>query len=452
MSNTRKILMVGVGAGLAFLALLGFGAVAYGEDDVLDPPHVLPYRTPVTESFTCADCVRGPYILQTNPEGHVPGDLTYLRVGLESAGGEDVDLAITTDYGVENGNLVAQDEWFVCVSASFTGQESCEFDAESVESIRGRTLYIFVINFDGPPGTTFTLTAEWEPHIPPCETVSYCQRLDAPPNTALLPTFRASSFRTEEDVFLFGYEVPEQAALWAVRVRAVDGEANVDAYVGRGMLDETESPRARALYALTSTQGEEFLILFRPESGFYWVAVENTTAEPQAVEIIAVAIFDVQELLSGQSVSGQVDTEQGLLPFLRRQLQTSSGYLSVTQYHLALTSQDLQLMQRLQIRFENESDAVLKLHIRFNNPVELEGGLVVSDLSLTAAAGSAVDFALSPRLLRALLESGDIYFGVEATQPTGQAFRLTVTTVEPQGTVQLLIDEFGRTQLEEASR
>jgi hypothetical protein len=454
MAKTLRISIVAVSAVLAVFTLLGLGVTADAGDDVLDPPHLLPYQTEVTEEFTCVECARGPYILQTDAEGRVPENLTFLRVTLDGPDDEDLDLVITTEYGVNaEGRLTAPRGSQVCSSTSYSGDEVCEFDTErELSEIRGQTIYIFVINLTGPPGTTFTLMAEWEP-FGRCEDFPYCKPLDQPPNEAPPGvTLQAGSFRTDEGVFLFGYQVPDQAVLWAVRVRAVEADANVDAYVGRGMLRETDNPRDQALYALTSAQGEEFLILFRPEPGFYWVAVENTTAESQPVEVIAMAVFDIQGLLSGQSVSGQVDTEQGLLPFLRRQLQTNAGFLSATQYHLALSAQDLQLMQRLEISFENQSSADLRLRMRFNRPVELENGLVVSDLSISASAGSTVSFSLSPQLLRALLENGDVYFAVEATQPTGQAFQLTVTTVQPEGTVQLLLDELGSTQLEDSTR
>lgn len=424
-------------AGLCALMLIsGWGAVAYSADEVLDPPARLDDETPYQDRIGCTECVRGPYILNTDSEGTTPSDLSYLSVTLESAIDMDVDLVITTEYGVdEEGFLTAPPDSYVCTRASFGGLEVCEFTSESeLAAIRGIPIYIFVINW-GPEDHAYTLTANWEPPPFECE-LPGCRWLE--PNEATTETIQARSVESTRGVRLFAYQVPRQTSLWAMRVKATNSGVNVDAYVGLGGKDAQESPRTQALYKLTGPLGEEFLILFNPLPGAYWIAVENLSGSAQEVEVIALAIPGIEELESGQPVEGQVgDDGGGLLPYVQRYLHAEAGPFSMTQYRLALTGEQLERAEGLRINLTNLSGSELRLHVRFGAPVEISGGRLVSDFSFSAHGNGEAALTLAPRLLQA----GNLYFAVEAIdggQP--QQFELRVELLQPEGVVELTLE------------
>jgi len=422
-------------AGLcALIFVIGWGTVAYGADEVLDPPARLDDETPYQDRIGCTECVRGPYILNTDSEGTVPSDLSYLSVTLESAIDMDVDLVITTEYGVEDGFLTAPPDSYVCTRASFGGLETCEFTSESeLAAIRGIPIYIFVINW-GPEDHDYTLTADWEPPPFECE-LPGCRWLE--PNEATTETIRARSVESTRGVRLFAYQVPRQTALWAMRVKASDSGVNVDAYVGLGGKDAQESPRTQSLYKLTGPLGEEFLIIFNPLPGAYWIAVENLSGSAQEVEVIALAIPSVEELRSGQPVEGQVGDEGGLLPLVERYLRGEAGPFSMTQYRLALTREQVSAAEGLRINLDNRSGGELRLHVRFGAPVEISGGRLVSDFSFSAHGNSEAVLTLATRLMQA----GDLYFAVEALDgERPRQFELRVELLQPEGAVELTLE------------
>lgn len=428
--STRLIAGLAVAGLLTVLSAIAWGAVTYA-DEVLNPPARLEYQTPYTDQFGCTECVRGPYVLNTDAQGNTPADLSKLIVELESAIDEDVDLIITTEYGVsDDGNLTAPDSAYVCVSDSFGGRETCTFTSESkLQEIRGHPIYIFVINL-GPEGHEFTLTADWEPSPLPSD--SYQLKSNEPQTTSI----KASSFTDTQGKRFFTFEVPDGTALWALRVRAANPQANVDAYVGRSLPRGGESPRDKALFALTSALGEEFLILFQPQAGRYWIAVENLTNEEQTVEVITLAVFDIQSLLSGQSAQGQVSATGGLLPYVQRYLQTQVGFLSFSQYRFALAAQQIRAAQGLRITLHNRSGSELRLHLRYDHPVEISGGWVISDLMIDIQGGSEIGLVLAGQLLR----PGALFFAIEAIDSTQQPqqFELRVELLQAGGQVQVL--------------
>jgi len=248
-------------------------------------------------------------------------------------------------------------------------------------------------------------------------------------NEGLKKTIKAGSFVDLDGVRVFAYQVPERAALFALRVRATSPQANVDALIGQALRPE-ENPRERALFALTNSLGEEFLILFQPQPGPYWIAVENLSNADQEVEVIALAIFDIQALLSGQSIQGQVNPDVGLLPQVRQYLRTQGGFLSPTQHRIILTEEQLKTSRGLRVTLRSLSGNELKLHLRYERAVELSGGRVHSDLTLGTRDGKELEFVLAGNLLK----PGSLFFVVEslATGPL-QSYELRAELLKLEG-------------------
>jgi hypothetical protein len=406
---------------VAVFVALGLGVVTYADqhpDEILDPPSRLASAVPYKDQIGCTDCGRGPYILDTDQEGSTPEDLSKLVIKVESAIDEDLGLFVLTDFRVEDGSVRFSRSSVVCISDEALGSEICRITSESqLKQIRGRPIYIFVGNF-GPENHRFTLTAEWEPARPPLCRAETCLPLVS--NAPVTKTIEANGFRfthEEKQARLATFTVPAGAQVLALRVRAANPQANVDAFIGRSGLGPQDNPADKASFALVSSFGEEMLILPRPPAGSYWLAVLNRANEPQEVEVIVTVLMDLQELPSGAPVSGQVNTEAGLLPFLVQYLRSSQGTLAPTQYRLSLKEADLQGVTALQITLRGPGAP--NLHLRFDKIVEIKEGRIAADLS---AVGPATEKILN--LSGALLKPGAIYLAVEALGALPQGYEL----------------------------
>lgn len=420
--TSRVVVIVGL-----VCSLLSLGLVAYTDetDEILKPPTRLASGVPLQDKIQCTECVRGPYIVDTDEEGALPEDLSKLVVSLESAIDEDLDLVITTAYGERNGRLTAPQSAYICVSDSYSGSEKCEFTSEGdLKEIRGRPIYIFVINI-GPEDHAFTLTAEWEP-----ARAALCRNEPCLPlvsNQAVVKLIEANGFRfahEEKQARLFTFSVPSGALTMALRVRASTLQANVDAFIGRGRISPEENPIEKASFALVSSLGEEMIILPKPAAGTYWLAVLNRTDQPQNVEVIATVLMDVQDLQSGSPVSGQIATSAGLLPFLAQYLQTAQGVLMPAQYRVILKEADLK--GALALRITLRGAGAPNLHMRFDKVVEISNGRVIADLS---AVGPATEKTIS--LSGTLLKPGTIYLAIEAVGALPQEYELQAHLLKP---------------------
>jgi len=414
------------------VAVIGLGAVAYAgdvSDEILDPPVRLAHKTPIQDKIGCTECARGPYILDTDEQGSTPEDLTKLIVSANSLADEDIALVVTTSYAIEGGVIIAPRGSRVCASdrdiGGNLGREACEFTTEDqLKQIRGRPIYVFVVNF-GPPNHEFTLTAEWEPARPALCRAETCLPLVS--NVPVTKTIEANGFRfihEEKQARLATFTVPAGAQVLAVRVRAANPQANVDAFIGRGRLDPQSDPVTNANFALVSSFGEEMLILPRPPSGTYWLAVRNNTNEPQEVELIATVLMDLQELKPGAPTTGPIDAQGGLLPFLAQYLRSAQGTLAPTQYRLTLKDTDLKGVTALRITLRGAGAP--NLHLRFEKIVEIRDGLIIADLS---AVGPMTEKTVS--LSGALLKPGAIYLAIEGVGALPQAYELQAQLVKP---------------------
>jgi hypothetical protein len=413
------------------VAVIGLGTVAYANHigfEKLDPPVLLTSGEPIKDRIHCgADriCVRGPYILDTGEEGRLPEDLSQLVVQLDS-GDVDLDLIIVFQYVEEGGSWGTREEWVVCISDSYGGQESCKFSSErALKALRGKKIFIFIGNPSESGGHEFTLKAEWEPARPALCRAETCLPLVS--NVPVTKTIEANGFRfihEEKQARLATFTVPAGAQVLAVRVRAANPQANVDAFIGRGRLDPQSDPVTNANFALVSSFGEEMLILPRPPSGTYWLAVRNNTNEPQAVELIATVLMDLQELKPGTPTTGPIDAQGGLLPFLAQYLRSTQGMLAPTQYRLTLKDTELKGVTALQITLRGAGAP--NLHLRFEKIVEIRDGLIIADLS---AVGPMTEKTVS--LSGVLLKPGAIYLAIEGVGALPQTYELQAQLIKP---------------------
>jgi hypothetical protein len=331
---------------------------------------------------------------------------------------------------VNNGrNLQIQRANVLCISDEDREEEICSFTEESqLQRVRGRPLFIFVVNL-GPRNHRFTLTAEWEPARPALCRAELCLPLKN--NEAVTKTIEANSFRFTHEGKpgrLMTFTVPAQALAVALRVRAANPQANVDAFVGRGGLGPEENPEAMAHFGLVSSLGEEMLILPRPTAGSYWLTVLNRTNEPQAVEVIVTVLMDLQDLNPGTPTGGQIGGGGGLLPFLALYLRTSQGVLAPTQYRLSLKAADLQGVVALQLSLQGAGAP--NLHVRLDQVVEIRDGLIQADLQ---AVGPATVKTIN--LTGKLLKPGQIYLAVEGLGALPQNYELQAQLIKARTAV-----------------
>lgn len=422
--------LVRVAKVLVVMGIASFAVVAYADHirfEKLDPPVLLVSQEALKDRINCgADriCVRGPYILDTGEDGILPEDLSRLVVNLD-AGSIDLDLIIVFQYVEEGDRWGTQEEWVVCISDSYEGQETCEFSSErELKRLRGKKIFIFVGNPSESGGHEFTLTAEWEPaRAPLCRNETCLPLLN---NQAVTKTIQPNSIHFQhegKEARLFTFAVPPEAYVMALRVRANDPQANVDAYLGRGRITPEENPVEQASFALVSSLGEEMIILLRPTAGTYWLAVLNRSDQPQNVEVIATVLMDLQDLPFGASTSGQVATGTGLLPFLAQYLQTPQGALAPTQYRLTLKEADLKGAIALQISLRGAGGP--NLHVRFDKVVEISNGRIVADLS---AVGQGTEKSIS--LSGTLLKPGRIYLAIEGLGPLPQEYEIQARLIK----------------------
>jgi hypothetical protein len=428
-SNRCILVLLSLGL-LAIYGSMGFGGVVRMADEPLDPPTRLSYATPLRDVMRCTDCMRGPYILDTDQKGTTPQDLTELVVELRSAIDSDLALVILTQY-VWQGEFRWRDEWEVCISdrdiGGNFGHERCEITTESrLQQIRGRPIYIFVYNL-GRPDHEFTLTAQWEPHVLPTCSKEPCFPLSNNESESLV--VEANGFRfvpagKQEQYRLLTFEVPSGAMVLALRVRSSDpANRNVDVFLGWNPLQPEEKPEEKANMALVSSLGEEAMILPQPTSGRYWIAVLNRSSDPQTVEVIVAAVMDLATLGFGTPATGQIGATTGLLPLIAQYLSGAGGTFAGTQYLLELKPADLQGVLGVRITLQGPNGP--NLYLRFEKIVEIRAGQVLADLSLI---GPAPEKTLV--LSGALLKPAKIYLAVQAIGPLPQEYTLEVSLIK----------------------
>lgn len=424
---TLSIRWAALAVGVLWLTFTSLGFASQGDPvELLEPPKRLEPQTPLEDQIGCTECWRGPYILDTDTDeqGTTPEDLSKLVVEIKSATDDDLVLLIVTGYSASGGYIRFRERDVVCYSdrdiGLNLGHERCEFlTEESLQRIRGKSLYIFVGNI-GPRNHRFTLTADWEP-------VGCCSEptLKLTSNVSVTKEIAANGFTFElepgKSARLFEFSTPIDAIAIAVRVRSSNPkDINVDAYIGRRIKPE-EKPEEKAIFALVSELGEEAFIQMRPASGSYWLAVRNRTDKPQAVEVIVTVLMDLRDLPLGQPATGQVALT-GLLPLLAPYIGSGPSMLAPTQYRLTLKDEDLRSAVGLQITLSGSSS--LSLHVRFGQIVEVRDGRVTADLSLIGPAPEKTAI-----LSGTLLKPGVIYLAVEAALGTNYALRADLIKV-----------------------
>lgn len=437
MTHRGRWMTLVAGIGLwAILGGVGFGSTEYQGDEILQPPKRLQWQTPLKDTVGCTDCARGPYILDTDEKGTVPQDLTRLVVELKTAlpgTGNEFVLLISTEYSVSGGELRVPERAVACVSdrdlGGNLGWERCEWgpgrrERMELQQIRGRPIYIFVINY-GPRNHEFTLIADWEPSPSPCSQEPCLPLESNKPETKVIA---ANGFTFEIEpgkaARLFEFNVPSGATAIALRVRSSNPkEVNVDAYIGKNLKPE-EKPEEKAKFALVSELGEEAIIQLQPEPGRYWLAVRNRTDNPQAVEVVVTVLMDLRDLPPDGKATGQIGLQTGLLPLLVQYLRSASGTLAPTQYKITLKSEDLVGVLGLQITLRGSGG--LSLYLRFGRIIEVRNEQIIADLFLIGPATEKTAV-----LSGALLKPGEIYLAVAASGTLPQTYEIEAKLIKP---------------------
>lgn len=214
----------------------------------------------------------------------------------------------------------------------------------------------------------------------------------------------------------------------AFSARGLDAQSNPTIYIGNSSIQPSDDPKDKATIVSASPREHDIVIVPRPKAGAWWVAIFNNADKPLDVEVIATAVFSVQELPPTGSVSGQVSTEAGLLPLLANYLRSSQGTLGPTQYRVNLKAADLQGVTAMRITIKGAT--ALNLHLRFDRVVELEAGQIRADLSAVGPGNEK-----SVLLSGGLLKPGSIYLAVEAPGVAAQNFDVQVELVRASGSV-----------------
>lgn len=193
-------------------------------------------------------------------------------------------------------------------------------------------------------------------------------------------------------------------------------EGDLNLYVRLNKPVEKSGEQILADFMLVSPSSTETIILAGSQlkSGSYFLAVENLQTTPQKFTILAIPVWNIEELRQ-RAAQGQM--ESPLLAFLSRYLLTDRGMLSLTQYKVAVAPGT----KRLKIQLSGSADANLDMHIRFSKPVQVEGGQVVADLSLVGPTSNE-----GAVLTGKLLQAGNYYIAIEGPPGALHSFQLTV--------------------------
>jgi len=196
---------------------------------------------------------------------------------------------------------------------------------------------------------------------------------------------------------------------------ALRGAGNLDMHIRSGKPVQVSGNAVIADFSLVSPDGNEYIIISKTQlrPGPYFIAVENQEATDQEFSLAVVTIPTIYE--EPYPAAGTV--EPPLLEPLLRYLRTERGQLSLTQYKVKVPEG----AESLTIKLEGLEGKDVDLHIRYGEPVEIEDGRVVADLSSISSTGEEA-VVISGEFLK----PGAYYIAVEGLEPP-QEFKITVT-------------------------
>ena len=212
----------------------------------------------------------------------------------------------------------------------------------------------------------------------------------------------------------YGIEVDEGVRILAIGLRSETG-GNLDLHIRFRRPVERSNNVVIADYSLVSPHGEEIFILYDPQPGVYYIAVENREETEQKYTIVAIPLPAIKEEELPAEEEGAVipPSLAELIPYLR----TERGQLGLWQYKVEVPEG----AESLEIRLEGLEGKNVDLHIRYGEPVEIKDGKVVADLSSISLTGEEA-VVISGEFLK----PGTYYIAVEGLEPP-QEFKLTVT-------------------------
>lgn len=400
-----RFVVLAVGFGL--LVVLGMAQASLGQ-----PPELVPIQCNQTleEAASCS----GPFIICARQYTiEVPEGATKMVIDLRPRSGADanwdLDLFVNRGEPVDQGRLDST----VIAFSDDVGPDTITLPSGDLEP---GTYYIAIGNANEAP-QPYELTVT----LDPCKKCSVAQEQSAGNAIPLKPdrteTGLAAAATLAERQYMV--EITKDTRAFALGLRSESG-GNIDLYIQLGCALEAGSQQTIADFSLVSPVGFEFLVIkgAQLKPGTYYLAVENRESTEQQFSIAATVVPVLSEpFTTDGSADGRVESQgQGLLAFLQRLLQTEGGRLAPTQYVLEVESG----VKTLSI--DMEGSGTLHLHVRFERPVEIDGGRVIADLSSLGQSG-----VKSITLGGVLLKPGRYFVAIEglATEPQDFIVRFT---------------------------
>jgi hypothetical protein len=237
----------------------------------------------------------------------------------------------------------------------------------------------------------------------------------------------------EAQFYLFVHEGAEVLAISAV---APGGE--VDLHVGRRPVSRSASGRIEADLSLRASGEDEVLFLSSPALGRHWIVLENPTGLPQSFSLTATTVPVILPIESGGTITGRIDPDEGLLPWLDDLVATSAGTLGLVQHRIDVPAG----ATGLAITLRALDGARIGLRIRQGQPVAVLDRIVEADLS------SAFDEEHEVVLQGGLLRPGRPHFiAVEAVSGQVRRYELRVEVIGAAGREKAAAGAVGRSRV-----
>ena len=281
------------------------------------------------------------------------------------------------------------------------GDERLELPEEGLEVVAAGDYYIGIVSFV-EPGATYEIRAiayieNLRPETIPLES-----------NTAVSEQLQPGRVSGDLDP-QYVYSVPSAASLVVVRAESVHND--IDLLVGVDPIERDKDGRLMADAQLRSTGHDELLFIGAPDSGELWIVVENDSPYRVSYTLAVTSLPAIEVIDIGLQINAAVGWNGGLIPLLVDHLKTTDGMLGLTQYRLDLPAG----VEALHVDLEGSDVNDIRLHLRYDEPVEVSGGDVVADLSATE--GSSKGFTLQEAFVR---EGATLYMALERLGEDGE--------------------------------
>jgi len=360
-------------------------------------------------------------VVPSTPEldaGQAQLQLELLNLTNRSA---DIDLIVRVGQPVgvalQGGRCRIQADY---LARSSTGEETLTIDANSEPPLQAATYYIAVLNFEfGRPGPQhYRLMAQLTPPPPP--PCPGCFLVPGEPRTGQAAP---QSLTPPDRQFLL--EIPTGTRMLALSLtNQGTGMLNLHVRVGRPV--ESGNGMITSDFSLFAPSGPLFIFGSQLRGGsLLYLAIENPEVSEQSFALTGLLVPEIHRLTSsdlGQPFSADTGTmkisDERLRGVIERQLQTGQGRLALTQYAVAVPRQ----IKGLRVELTGEVAAVLRVHIRFGEPVEIAGGQIISNISTYVK-----DLSESLLLTGGLFQPGVYYVAVESLGVEPQSYTLTIS-------------------------